>query len=87
MTTPSDKNHPAAHQATPPAREPDKKMPDLAPPGSAGYVAGQPIDKEEQAKTEAEHDAKMKAGEESRKKAEAAHLEQRAPPPDQHSKK
>jgi hypothetical protein len=43
----------------------------LAPQGSREYIAGQPVDEEEQAKTEAEAAAKKKANEDAVKAAEA----------------
>ena len=54
-------------ERSPYATEPGK----LPPVGSRDYVAGQPIDEEEQKKVEGEHDAKMKAAEDQRKAAEA----------------
>jgi hypothetical protein len=82
MANPPDK--PAPH--APPSHDKD---PPLAPQGSRDYVAGQPIDKEEQAKTEGEHDAQMKAAEEQRKKEEAKHPQpvQTPTPPPPSSKK
>jgi hypothetical protein len=58
----------AQHPAEPAKRDAPGKLP---PVGSKDYIAGQPIDEEEQKKTEGDHDALMKAGEEKRKAAEA----------------
>jgi hypothetical protein len=43
----------------------------LPPVGSRDYVAGQPIDEEEQHKVDSEHEAKLKAAAEAERKAEA----------------
>ena len=68
---------------------PHGKEPPLAPPGSRDYVAGQPIDEEEQKKVEGEHDALVKSAEEARKKEEAKHPQpaQTPTPPPPSSKK
>jgi hypothetical protein len=81
MTT-SDKRMPQHPDPAPPrpASPPDHPPPSppyttepgkLPPVGHKDYTAGQPIDEEERKKVEGEHDAKMKAGEDQRKAAEA----------------
>jgi hypothetical protein len=62
------------HVAPPPDHPPPSHTTEpskLPPVGHKDYTAGQPIDEEEQKKVESEHDAKIKAGEEQRKAAEA----------------
>ena len=49
----------------PPDNYPEPKDQKLAPPGSKDYVAGQPADEAEQAKTEAEAHAKAEPGKET----------------------
>jgi hypothetical protein len=47
----------------------------LPPQGSKDYVAGQPVDEEEQRKVDGEHDAKLKAAAEEARKAEQRTLD------------
>jgi len=76
---------PAKPPAPTPAPTPDKPPEDLPPktenypppedfhlakPGSRDYVAGQPADEEELAKTEAERGARLKAAQEEARKAD-----------------
>jgi hypothetical protein len=59
-----------AEPATP-TRSPYEAKPNPLPPvGSRDYVAGQPIDEEEQRKVDGEHEAKLKAAQEEARKAE-----------------
>jgi hypothetical protein len=57
--------------ATPPPSQAYAAEPrPLAPAGSRDYVAGQPVDEEEQKKVDDEHAAKLKAADEAARKAE-----------------
>jgi hypothetical protein len=81
---------PPAHPATTKPAEPhnpyEAKPAPLPPVGSKDYVAGQPIDEEEQRKVDGEHEAKLKAAAEEARKNEQKALH-KAEPPDTASKK
>jgi hypothetical protein len=68
---PAQPAKPADEQAKSPHSPYETKPGPLPPVGSRDYVAGQPIDEEEQRKVEGEHDAKLKAAQEEARKAEA----------------
>jgi hypothetical protein len=77
---------PAAPGADTSRHSPYETKPSPLPPvGSRDYVAGQPIDEEEQKKVDGEHEAKLKAAEEAQRKAEAKAAAAAAA--DTHSKK
>jgi hypothetical protein len=77
-----DQKHTPPQQPAPVTKEPPAPPPSqqyvaethpLPPVGSRDYVAGQPIDEEEQRKVDGERAAKLKAADEAARKAEAEH--------------
>jgi hypothetical protein len=63
----------AAANTPPPSQAYAAETRPLPPVGSRDYVAGQPVDEEEQKKVDGEHAAKLKAADEAARKAEAEH--------------